>query len=81
MITFFYIVMIFLICIWSLTNNGVKEIPNYYPAAAIILIIIAVLFVIMLGGLYGGHIIFMCVYNKTTNEALKRSEKYGYKFK
>lgn len=81
MITFFYIVMIFFICIWSLTKNSVREIPNFYPAAAIILIIIAVLFVIMLGGLYGGHIIFMCVYNKTTNEALKRSEKYGYKFK
>ena len=27
-----------------------------------------------------GHIVFMCHYKKTTNEALKRSEKYGYAF-
>ena len=32
----------------------------------------------MLGGLYFGHIVFMCVYTKSTNEALKKSEKYGY---
>ena len=80
MITFLYIVMIFLICIWGLTKHGEREIPDFVPAAAILLIIIAFLFLIMLGGLYGGHIIFMCIYNKTTNEALKRSEKYGYKF-
>jgi len=41
----------------------------------------AVFFILMLGGLYFGHIIFMCVYNKSTNEALKKSEKYGYLFK
>ena len=83
MVTFLYIVMIFTICIWALSkdSNYKKGIPNFSPAAAIILIIVAVLFLIMLGGLYGGHIIFMCIYNKTTNEALKRSEKYGYKFK
>lgn len=45
------------------------------------LLLIAVVFGVMLGGLYFGHLIFMCIYNKTTNEALKSSEKYGYKFK
>ena len=41
---------------------------------------VAVIFLIMLAGLFIGHLMFMCYYKKTTNEALKRSEKYGYKF-
>jgi hypothetical protein len=46
----------------------------------ILLIIVAFIFLVMLGGLYIGHIVFMCHFKKTTNEALKRSEKYGYSF-
>lgn len=52
---------------------------NFSSEAAITLIVIGILFAVMLGGLYFGHIVFMGIYNKTTNEALKRSEKYGYK--
>lgn len=81
MITFFYIVTIFTICIWGIVKNNKKPIKNFSSETAVTLIIFAVLFLIMLGGLYAGHIAFMCVYNKTTNEALKRSEKYGYNFK
>jgi hypothetical protein len=32
----------------------------------------------MLIGLFMGHIVFQCYFRKTTNEALKKSEKYGY---
>lgn len=46
----------------------------------IMLMIFAVVFLVMLAGLFIGHLMFMCYYKKTTNEALKRSEKYGYKF-
>ena len=81
MVTFAYVVMICVICTWGLLKQNSYKIPNFSSAAAISLIIISALFLIMLGGLYGGHIIFMSVYNKTTNEALKRSEKYGYNFK
>ena len=73
--------LIFMVCIWAIVEHNNKELVDFSPAAAIILLIIDMIFIIMLGGLYGGHIIFMCVYSKTTNEALKRSEKYGYKFK
>jgi len=45
-----------------------------------LLILIGTLFGFMVGGLFVGHIIFMCWFRKTTNESLKRSEKYGYKF-
>jgi len=64
-----------------LIKNNSQDIPNFSSIAAAVLLVIDVLFLIMLGGLYGGHIIFMTIYNKTTNEALKRSEKYGYNFK
>jgi hypothetical protein len=47
----------------------------------ILLMLMCLIFTIMVGGLYVGHIVFMSSFNKTTNEALKRSEKYGYKFK
>ena len=81
MTTFVYIIMIFVICVWGLIKNNSETMPNFSSIAAVVLLVIDVLFLIMLGGLYGGHIIFMAIYNKTTNEALKRSEKYGYKFK
>ena len=81
MTTFNYIIMILVICVWGLLKHNSRDIPNFSSIAAAILLVIDVLFLIMLGGLYGGHIIFMTVYNKTTNEALKRSEKYGYNFK
>lgn len=45
---------------------------------AIILAVMAVLFGMMLLGLFVGHMIFMCYCWKTTNESLKRSDKYNY---
>lgn len=51
-----------------------KNLPKF------LVIIYAFIFFIMLGGLYVGHIVFMCHFKKTTNESLKRSEKYGYSF-
>lgn len=46
--------------------------------ASAFLIFFASIFLFMLFGLYSGHIIFLCFMKKTTNEALKKSEKYGY---
>ena len=51
-----------------------KNLPKF------LVIIYAFIFFVMLGGLYVGHIVFMCHFKKTTNESLKRSEKYGYVF-
>jgi len=48
--------------------------------AAILILIIDAIFLVMIVGLYGGHVLFMTFFNKTTNEALKKSEKYGYNF-
>lgn len=44
----------------------------------LLLLLITITFGLMLLGLFFGHLIFMCYCKKTTNEALKRSEKYGY---
>ena len=38
----------------------------------------SIIFSFMLIGLYLGHVVFQCYFRKTTNEALKKSEKYGY---
>ena len=51
---------------------------NKTMVAASFLIFLATIFLFMLFGLYTGHIIFLCWLKKTTNEALKKSEKYGY---
>jgi len=55
-----------------------KQFWDNFPSY--LLIAIAVIFLFFIIGLYIGHILFMCFYKRTTNEALKRSEKYGYKF-
>ena len=81
MTLFILIMLIFTVCIWAIIKNEANEIIGFSPVAAVVVLVIDIIFIIMLGGLYGGHIIFMCIYAKTTNEALKRSEKYGYKFK
>ena len=78
-ITFVYIVYIMVFTILSIiltVGNGFD--PSNIPK--ILLLVVAVIFLVMLAGLFIGHLMFMCYYKKTTNEALKRSEKYGYKF-
>lgn len=92
MTTFIYIILVIVLtCISiSVTSEVVYSEYTLEPELdrqkfwknlpKIILLIFAFIFLIMLGGLYIGHIVFMCHYKKTTNEALKRSEKYGYLF-
>ena len=87
MFTFYFIVYIIVICIYAAYKNGddtsylIYEQTNFSLVAAIILIILGVIFMVMLGGLYAGHIIFLSYFQKTTNESLKKSEKYGYNFR
>lgn len=78
LITFLYIIYTILFCFVGIVNTTDKD--SLSSGAAILLIVVCTFFLIMLGGLYGGHLVFMCVFNKTTNEALKKSEKYGYNF-
>ena len=76
--TFLYIIYILAFTIYSIIltkeQKFVVNLPKY------IVLIVAIVFLLMLTGLFVGHILFMCYYKKTTNEALKRSEKYGYLF-
>lgn len=77
--TFIYILYIIVCTTMSLilsVGDGFN--PENIPK--ILVMIVAIIFLVMLAGLFIGHLMFMCYYKKTTNEALKRSEKYGYKF-
>jgi hypothetical protein len=77
-VTLVYIVYILAFTIFSIVltvdTKFVVNAPKY------LLLVVAIIFLVMLAGLFIGHLLFMCYYKKTTNEALKRSEKYGYKF-
>lgn len=77
-VTLAYIIYIISFTIYSIILTKdlkfVKNFPKY------LILLVAIIFFVMLTGLFVGHILFMCYYKKTTNEALKRSEKYGYLF-
>lgn len=78
-VTFAYILYIITLTTMSLLLTvGQGFNPDNIPK--ILLMVVALIFLVMLAGLFIGHLMFMCYYKKTTNEALKRSEKYGYKF-
>lgn len=47
-------------------------------AVSILIMFLAVLFGLMLMGLFVGHLVFMCYCQKTTNESLKRGDKHNY---
>jgi len=91
--TFGYIIMVITLSVMSImatTDVTLKQLEIdsfdfdrakfFKNLPKILVIIYAFIFFIMLGGLYVGHIVFMCHFKKTTNESLKRSEKYGYAF-
>lgn len=77
-VTLLYIIYILTFTIYSIILTSDSQSIKYAPKY--LLSLVAVVFLVMLAGLFIGHLLFMCYYKKTTNEALKRSEKYGYKF-
>jgi palmitoyltransferase ZDHHC9/14/18 len=91
MATFAYIIMVLTLTCFSIAassdvisrSQNLEEFDRqrfFKNIPKMIVVFAALFFLVMLGGLYTGHIIFMCHFKKTTNEALKRSEKYGYSF-
>jgi hypothetical protein len=76
--------MIYSILILVLSITQIKNIASsdYFEFKLIIGSLINTLFgacfVFMLTGLFIGHLYFQGFLIKTTNEALKKSEKYGY---
>jgi hypothetical protein len=62
-------------------QNGLKSDSGVFWAnfPTFLLLLISIVFLIMIGGLYGGHIYFMMRLSKTTNEALKNSDGYNFK--
>jgi len=94
MVLFFFIGFLVAVSAWSITTEfmlsgleieykveGAKREKLFWDNfPSFIILLLGIIFLIMIGGLYAGHIVFMCVYKKTTNESLKRSEKYGFLF-
>lgn len=74
----FYVFYVVTFCILYLMGHMIEDNGNKSDTPAYIIIVYAAIFVIMLTGLYCGHVFFMSIKQKTTNEALKKSEKYGY---
>lgn len=73
-----FIVYLLVVSIMMISRETSVALSNT-ALLAMFICFLCVVFGIMLIGLTGGHLIFMCYYKKTTNEALKKSEKYGYK--
>ena len=76
MVTMFYIFYVISFCIIHILGHLQEQDNN--DVMAVLIIIVAAFFLIMLTGLYCGHLFFLGIKQKTTNEALKKSEKYGY---